>query len=62
MSRNINLIHLNSVKKPARVLRPVRGRLDELDELDEFGGVEKFKSARRQARRHWRKEDERYGA
>jgi len=59
MSRNINLIHLNTIKKPARVLRPVRGRLDE---LDEFGGVEKFKSARRQARRHWRKEDERYGA
>jgi len=58
MSRNTRWnSHQTTPKKPARILRPVRGAPVTMDEI---GGVEKFKSDRRTARREWRKEDERY--
>jgi hypothetical protein len=60
MSRNTNLVHNSrNSKKLARVLRPIRGCSAAVDEV---AGVEKFKSDRRQARRQWRKEDEKYSA
>ena len=62
MSRKIHLVHQNSrhmsIKKSARILRPIR---DCAAAMDEIAGVEKFKTDRRQARRQWRKEDEKYG-
>jgi hypothetical protein len=56
MSRN-----KNSSKKGSRVSsknapRPIRGSRY----LEEIGGIEKFKNTRRQARRVWAREDNRY--
>jgi hypothetical protein len=58
MTRNTNAQYSHrSTRSSKAARRPVHGRFIPLDAL---GGVEKFKSDRRQARRQWRKEDERY--